>query len=113
MPFGRRAGFPERGRQFTTAESPDKNSRTVYRNRNLFLEDQTTKTEIAITTDGSDLNRIKYGTASWVYGEELDQITAMWWSPDSRKLAFYRFDEKMYPIIFCSLTRPSSTARWT
>lgn len=45
-----------------------------------------------ITTDGGDL-RIKYGTASWVYGEELDQTTAMWWSPDSNMLAFYRFDE--------------------
>ena len=50
-----------------------------------------------ITTDGSAEKRIKYGTASWVYGEELDQITAMWWSPDSRKLAFYRFDESGGP----------------
>ncbi len=45
-----------------------------------------------ITQDGGSA-RIKYGTASWVYGEELDQTTAMWWSPDSSKLAFYRFDE--------------------
>ncbi len=45
-----------------------------------------------ITQDGG-VSRIKYGTASWVYGEELDQTTAMWWSPDSSKLAFYRFDE--------------------
>ena len=45
-----------------------------------------------ITEDGGE-GRIKYGTASWVYGEELDQTTAMWWSPDSSKLAFYRFDE--------------------
>jgi dipeptidyl-peptidase-4 len=36
---------------------------------------------------------VKYGTASWVYGEELSQRTAMWWSPDSRRLAYYRFDE--------------------
>ena len=28
------------------------------------------------------------------YGEELRQNTAMWWSPDSKKIAFYRFDEK-------------------
>ena len=40
---------------------------------------------------------IKYGTASWVYGEELGQRTAMWWSPDSRKVAYYRFDEKPVP----------------
>lgn len=100
MPFGRRAGFPERGRQFTQAESPDKKFKAVYRDRNLYLEDQATKAEIAITADGSDKTRVKYGTASWVYGEELDQITAMWWSPDSRKLAFYRFDEKNVPDYF-------------
>ena len=49
---------------------------------------------IALTTDGSEKDRVKYGTASWVYGEELAQRTAMWWSPDSRRIAYYRFDEK-------------------
>jgi dipeptidyl-peptidase-4 len=29
-----------------------------------------------------------------VYGEELGQTTAMWWSPDGTKLAYYRFDER-------------------
>jgi dipeptidyl-peptidase-4 len=28
-----------------------------------------------------------------VFGEELDQTSAIWWSPDNRKVAFYRFDE--------------------
>jgi dipeptidyl-peptidase-4 len=28
-----------------------------------------------------------------VYGEELDQNTAMWWSPDSKRIAYYDFDE--------------------
>ena len=55
-------------------------------------------TESPITTDGKgDPERIKYGTASWVYGEELDQTTAIWWSPDSRKVAYYRFDESQVP----------------
>lgn len=111
IPFGRRAGFPERGRQFTTAESPDKRFRAVYKNRNLYLEDLMAKTEIAITSDGTDQNRIKYGTASWVYGEELDQITAMWWSPDSQKLAFYRFDEKKVPDYFLQLDQTKLYSR--
>lgn len=111
IPFGRRAGFPERGRQFTTAESPDKRFRAVYKNRNLYLEDLMAKTEIAITSDGTDQNRIKYGTASWVYGEELDQITAMWWSPDSQKLAFYRFDEKNVPDYFLQLDQTKLYSR--
>jgi dipeptidyl-peptidase-4 len=48
---------------------------------------------VPITTDGSEAQRIKDGTASWGYGEELRQTTAMWWSPDSRRIAYYRFDE--------------------
>lgn len=84
---------PERGRQFTEAESPDKTKKAVYRDRNLYLVDTETKKETAVTTDGNEKDRLKFGTASWVYGEELNQITAMWWSPDSKKIAFYCFDE--------------------
>lgn len=91
--FMRRSGGPERGRQFTSAESPDKKLKAFYRNRNLWLSDADGKNELAITTGGNDKERIKYGSASWVYGEELDQNTAMWWSPDNKKIAFYRFDE--------------------
>ena len=91
---GRAPGAPERGRQYTTAESFDKTLRAVYKDdRNLYLVDAASGVETPITTDGSPETRIKYGNASWVYGEELDQNTAMWWSPDGKKLAFYRFDE--------------------
>ncbi len=89
---------PARGRQFTSAESPDKALKAVYRDRNLFLSDASGGNEAPITTDGKgNPERIKYGTASWVYGEELDQTTAIWWSPDSRKVAYYRFDESQVP----------------
>ena len=100
-----RLDAPERGRQFTLADSPDKAFRARYneRDRNLYLLDQRTKVETAITSDGSRDRRIKYGSASWVYGEELDQTTAMWWSPDGRKLAFYRFDEANVPDYFLQL----------
>jgi dipeptidyl-peptidase-4 len=89
------AGAPERGRQFDSAESPDGKMKAVYRDRNLWLS--TGGSEVAVTTDGTENDRIKSGTASWVYGEELGQRTAMWWSPDSRKIAYYRFDEKQVP----------------
>lgn len=91
------AGEPQvgvaRGRQQTTTPSPDGKLKAVYKDRNLFITDAKGGNESAITTDGSEKLRIKYGTASWVYGEELYQTTAMWWSPDSTKLAYYRFDE--------------------
>jgi dipeptidyl-peptidase 4 len=102
---GRGQGAPERGRQYASAASPDGTLRAQYndKDRNLYVVDLATKAETAITSDGSAEKRIKYGTASWVYGEELDQITAMWWSPDSRKLAFYRFDESAVPDYYLQL----------
>ena len=75
---------PARGRQFDSAESPDKKLKAFYKDRNLWLSDADGSNAVALTTDGNEKDRIKYGTASWVYGEELEQRTAMWWSPDSR-----------------------------
>jgi dipeptidyl-peptidase-4 len=100
---GRGAGALQRGRQAESAESPDKTLKAVYRDRNLYLVDASGGNEAQITTDGSEKDRIKYGTASWVYGEELSQTTAMWWSPDSTKLAYYRFDELQVPDYFLQI----------
>jgi len=71
---------PERGRQSETAVSPDGARTAIYRDRNIWLSEE--GQEIAVTSDGSSASRVKYGTASWVYGEELNQRSAMWWSPD-------------------------------
>ncbi|MDB5350365.1 MAG: ptpA 7 [Planctomycetota bacterium] len=86
--------FPDRGRQFIAALSPDGTLKAFHRNRNLWLSDPKGVIETAVTTEGNEANRIKCGSASWVYGEELYQNTAMWWSPDNKKIAFYRFNEK-------------------
>jgi dipeptidyl-peptidase 4 len=104
-------GGPERGRQFESADSPDKKLRAVYRDRNVYLIDTATNAEIAVTTDGSEAARTKNGTASWVYGEELAQRTAMWWSPDSGKLAFYRFDESRVPDYFLQFDQTKLQSR--
>ena len=84
----------ERGRQAASAVSPDGARKAFYRDRNLWVSDAAGGNETAVTTDGGEKERIKYGTASWVYGEELGQTTAMWWSPSGTKIAYYRFDEK-------------------
>jgi len=102
QPGARRPGL-ERGRQATSAASPNGKLTAVYRNRNLSLADAAGGSEVALTTDGSERDRVKYGTASWVYGEELAQTSAMWWSPDSTKLAYYRFDEKGAPDYYLQL----------
>jgi dipeptidyl-peptidase 4 len=108
---GGRGGGPARGRQVDFSESPDHKLKAFYRDRNLWLSDGSGNNEVAITTDGSEKARIKYGTASWVYGEELSQTTAMWWSPDSSKIAYYRFDEQKVPDYFLQLdqTKVQST----
>jgi len=83
----------ERGRQATEAASPDGKYKAYFKDANLWISDADGGNASAITADGSKEHRIKYGTGSWVYGEELDQRTAFWWSPDSKKIAYYRFDE--------------------
>ena len=96
---------PSRGRQFPSAASPDGKFEAIYRDRNVWLVDTGTTNEVAVTVDGNATNRIKYGTASWTYGEELRQRTAIWWSTNSQKLAFYRFDESQVPEFYLALNQ--------
>jgi len=86
-----------RGRQSTKVKSPDGQWEATYRDCNLWLSVTNSTNAIAVTTEGGAGARLKFGTASWVYGEELDQRSAIWWSPGSKKLAFYRFDESAVP----------------
>lgn len=106
-PGGRRGGAPgvQRGRQASFAISPDGKLKAFYRDRNLWLSEAGGTNELALTTDGNEKTRVKYGIASWVYGEELSQTSAMWWSPDSRRVAFYRFDESKVPDYFLQLNQ--------
>ena len=80
-------------RQKTFAISPNKKLKAFTKDRNMYLSNADGSDVIAITTDANTDNKLKYGAATWVYGEELRQGTAMWWSPDNKKIAFYRFDE--------------------
>ncbi len=106
--MGPPGGFPggiARGRQGTTTTSPDGQFKAFYRDRNLWLSDARGLIEMAVTTDGSEKARIKNGSASWVYGEELRQRSAMWWAPDSKKIAFYRFDESNVADYYLALNQ--------
>lgn len=85
---------PERGRQRASEPSTDGAMVAIARDDNLFLKCNS-KSEHQVTRDGTATMR--YGTASWVYGEELDQTTGMWWSADSKWLAFYKFDDEKVP----------------
>jgi dipeptidyl-peptidase 4 len=102
---GGQGGQPARGRQFESADSPDKALKAFYKDRNVWLSGADGSNAIALTTDGSETDRVKYGTASWVYGEELGQRTAMWWASDSKRLAYYRFDEKLVPDYYLQMNQ--------
>jgi dipeptidyl-peptidase-4 len=103
---------PARGRQYTSAKSPDGKFTASYRDRNVWLRSTNDTNRIAVTTEGNAKGRVKFGSASWVYGEELFQSTAMWWSSNSQKLAFYRFDESKVPDFYLQMdqTKIVSTA---
>ena len=105
---GGRGGGAGRGQQFGSLASPDGTLKAFYRDRNLWISDPNGLIELAVTTDGNEKDRIKNGKASWVYGEEFNQNTAFWWSPDSKKLAYYRFERARSPTTSSSSTRARS-----
>lgn len=74
--------------------SPDGEQVAFVRQNNLFVVDLATQTERALTSDGSDV--IFNGRADWVYYEEIfDRARrAYWWSPDSKQIAFIRYDDR-------------------
>jgi len=73
--------------------SPDGRFVAHVRGGNLHVTDVVTQTERALTSDGSAA--VSNGLADWVYGEEIFDRSprAYWWSPDSQRIAFIRFDD--------------------
>ncbi len=96
---------PDRGRQFDTTYTEDGKMKAFHRNRNVFIANADGSNEIQVTQEGDATKRIKFGIASWVYGEELGVREALWFSPDGRKLAFYKFDESKVPDYFLTLSQ--------
>jgi dipeptidyl-peptidase-4 len=83
--------------------SPDSNYIAYTKDNNLYALNLTTGKEVQHTSDGT--KTILNGYATWVYWEEIfgrsTAFRAFWWSPDSKTLAFMRFDETetpMFPI---------------
>ncbi|MGY8686344.1 MAG: DPP IV N-terminal domain-containing protein, partial [Verrucomicrobiales bacterium] len=61
------------------------------RERNIYVEDLRDHSIHAITETPSD--SIINGTADWVYEEELGVRDGFRWSPDGKRIAYWRFDE--------------------
>ena len=80
--------------------SPDSTMVAFTRGNDLWVRCLADSSETRLTSDGTDL--ILNGYASWVYYEEIfgraSDYRAFWWSPDSRSIAYYRFDNTEVPV---------------
>lgn len=86
----------DNGPQEVPLFSPDSRYVAFARDNNLFLKKLDFNTESNITTDGQ-IGSIINGTPDWVYEEEFNATRYFAWSPDSKMLAFVRFDESKVP----------------
>jgi dipeptidyl-peptidase-4 len=82
--------------------SPDTKRLAYTRDNDLYVLDLDSGLEHQITADGSQT--VYNGWASWVYYEEIlgrsSRYAAFWWSPDSLKIAFLRFDDNPVPKFY-------------
>jgi dipeptidyl-peptidase 4 len=84
------------GKQMHATLSPDGKKVGYVKDNNLYFKDLSSGKTIQITSDGK-YNSIINGSCDWVYEEEFSFTQAFEWSPDSRSIAFYRFDETNVP----------------
>ncbi len=80
------------GEQQIANFSPNGENVTFIRNNNLFIADTHSGVETQITFDGKH-NKIINGIPDWVYEEEFSFNRAYEWLPDSKNIAFIKFDE--------------------
>jgi len=87
-------------REMNPRFSPDGKWVAFTRDNNIFAYDLEQSVEHQLTADGSET--VYNGWASWVYYEEIlgrsSNYAAFWWSPDSTRLAFMRFDDSPVPV---------------
>ncbi len=85
-----------KGKQMHASFSPDGNFVAFVRDNNVFVVDLKSGQEKAITSTGVK-NKIIHGACDWVYEEEFSFAKAFFWSPDSKKIAYYTFNEDKVP----------------
>ncbi|MCC6702864.1 MAG: S9 family peptidase, partial [Fluviicola sp.] len=78
----------------TLAEYSPDGLKVAYIHKNdLYVKDLNSGKVTALTTDGKK-NKIINGTTDWVYEEEFAITKGFEWSPDSKMIAYLKFNEK-------------------
>ena len=85
------------GEQQLAIFSPDGERIAFVRKNNIFVKSLRFGTERQITNDG-EFNKIINGAPDWVYEEEFEFNRGFEWSPDSKQLAYMKFNEEQVPI---------------
>lgn len=91
------APLSEKSYEMVAGFSPDSYSIAFVHENNIYIKNLRFDTEYQVTDDGK-FNEIINGMPDWVYEEEFvhpdAELQKAWeWSPDSRYVAFTRFDE--------------------
>lgn len=83
-----------------TQLSPDSSRIAYVHGNDLYVLEVASRRTWRVTQDGADA--VYNGKSSWVYNEEIlgrgTGYRAFWWSPDSRRVAFMRFDDRQVPV---------------
>lgn len=82
----------EKGPQQLADFSPDGTKVGYVVENNIYYLDLVSGETTAITKNGSR-NKIINGATDWVYEEEFELTKGFYWSPDSKSIAFYQFNE--------------------
>lgn len=72
--------------------SPNGKKIAFVKENNLFIKDLESNKITQVTKDGKN-NQILNGVSDWVYEEEFSLVESFFWSPQSDKIAYYKFDE--------------------
>ncbi len=90
------------GKQQLASLSANNQHAAFVRDNNIYLVDLETMEERQITFDGKK-NEIINGAPDWVYEEEFGFADGFKWSPDGKRIAFYKFDERKVREFFMTI----------
>ncbi len=98
---GVEGGRRQRGQRGNDVLSPDGKRAAFIRDYNLWVRDEATKKETQLTFDGVE----NYGYATDNAGWKMSDAPILRWSPDSRKIATFKQDQRKVSDMYLVTTQ--------